>query len=101
MNTLLSTPFVGSYELREKLPLLLRGLEGKHPELVITQKGKPAGMLLSLKSYLQMKETIEELEEALKEVNDVSYLNELKNEKAEIIHGKGKKAGKVFSELGI
>jgi prevent-host-death family protein len=101
MADILEVPFVGTYELRKNLPLLLRRLQKMGEGVVVTQKGKPAGMLLSVKRYLEMKMLNEELEDALRELADKNYLAELAAARKEIITGKGKKARKVFSQLGI
>jgi len=98
---ILEIPFVGTYELRKNLPLLLRRLEKGQEGVVVTQKGKPAGMLLSIKRYLEMKMIIEELEEAIRELKDKKYLEELAAAREEIFAGKGKKAKDVFNELGV
>jgi len=94
---ILEIPFVGTYELRKNLPLLLRRLEKGQEGVVVTQKGKPAGMLLSIKRYLEMKMIIEELEEAIRELKDKKYLEELLAAREEIFAGKGQKAKDVFS----
>lgn len=98
---ILEIPFVGAYELRKNLPLLLKRLQKKGEGVVVTRKGKPAAMLLSVKRYLEMKMLNEELEEALKELADKDYLKELLAAEKEIRAGKGKEAKKVFKELGI
>jgi len=100
-SDLFNLPFVGTYELRAKLPLLLSRLQKDDNELVVTQKGKPKGIFLSIKKYLQMKLLIEELEEALRELKDQRYLRELAQAREEILSGKGQKAKDVFTELGI
>lgn len=97
----LGVPFVGAYELRKNLPLLLRRLQKGDEGVVVTRKGKPAAMLLSVKRYLAMKMLNEELEEAIKELADKDYLRELVKAQREIRAGKGKTAQKVFKELGI
>ncbi len=97
----LEIPFVGAYELRKNLPLLLSRLQRGDEGVVVTRKGKPAAMLLSVKKYLGMKMINEELEEAIKELADKSYLQELAKARKEIRAGKGTKARVVFEELGI
>jgi prevent-host-death family protein len=101
MTDLLQVPFVGAYELRKDLPLLLRRLQKERGELVVTQKGKPAGMLLSVKRYLELKMLAEELEDAIKELADKKYQEELAAAEKEIRTGKGQKASEVFKKLGI
>lgn len=98
---ILEVPFVGTYELRKNLPLLLRRLQKSDEGVVVTRRGKPAAMLLSVQKYLAMKMLNEELEEAIKELADKDYLKELAKAEREIRAGKGKAAQKVFKELGI
>lgn len=98
---ILEIPFVGAYELRKNLSLLLAQLQRKGDGVVVTQKGKPAAMLLSVKRYLEMKMLVEELEEAIKELADKDYMAELLAAEKEIRAGKGKTAEEVFKKLGI
>ncbi|MDP3955155.1 MAG: type II toxin-antitoxin system Phd/YefM family antitoxin [bacterium] len=98
---ILGIPFVGTYELRKNLPLLLAQIQRKGDGVVVTQKGKPAAMLLSIKRYLEMKGLVEELEEAIKELADKDYMAELLVDEKEIRVGKGKTAEEVFKKLGI
>ncbi len=98
---LFQLPFVGAYELRAKLPTLLARLQKEGNQLVVTQKGKPKGVLLSIKDYLRMKFLIEELEEALRELADKRYLKQLLQARHEILTGKGEKAEDVFAQLEI
>jgi len=98
---ILDASFVGAYELRKNLPLLLGRLQKTDEGVVVTRKGKPAAMLLSVKKYLAMKMLNEELEEAVRELADKDYLRELLKAQKEIRAGKGKTAQKVFKELGL
>lgn len=98
---ILEFPFVGVYELRKTLPLLLKRLQSDDGSIVVTKKGQPKAMLLSLKKYLEIKMVNEELEEAMKELADKDYLMELLKGQKEIRAGKGKGVKKVFDELGI
>jgi prevent-host-death family protein len=98
---ILEVSFVGTYELRKDLPLLLARLQKKDEGVVVTQKGKPAAMLLPVKKYLEMKMLNEELEDALRELVDKDYILELLKAEKEIRAGKGKETKKVFKELGI
>ncbi len=98
---ILEIPFVGAYQLRKDLPLLLHRLQKGDDGMMVTQRGKPAAMLLSLKKYQAMKMLIEELEEAVKELANKEYMGELAKAEREIRSGKGQKAEEVFKELGI
>ncbi len=92
MNSLIQNQFVGTYELRKKLPFLLAGL--KEGELVVTKQGKPAAVLMAIEEYL-------ELQEAMKEFGDPAYFSELLAAKKEIQAGKGAAAKKFFKKLGV
>ena len=98
---ILEIPFVGAYELRKNLPLLLGQIQKKEEGVVVTRKGKPAAILLSIKGYLKMKILNEELEDALKELTDQDYLRGLLTTQKEIRAGKGKEAKKLFKELNL
>jgi prevent-host-death family protein len=98
---ILQIPFVGAYELRKNLPVLLRQLQKGQEGVVVTQKGKPAGMLISLKAYQEMKMLNEELEDALKELADKKFLVDLARAVEVIKAGGGKEAKKIFKDLKI
>ena len=98
---ILQLPFVGTFELRKNLPSLLKQLDRGGKEVVLTQKGKPTAMLLSIKKYLKLKALNEELEEAIRELADTKNLKELVAASEEIKSGKGKKAKDVFRQLGV
>ncbi len=97
---ILESSFVGAYQLRKDLPLLLKRLNRKRGQIVVTQKGKPAAMLMSLKRYFELKTLAEELEEVVREMTDKKYLKSLLTERKEIKTGKGKVASDFFKELG-
>lgn len=95
LYTLLDKKFVGSDDLRKKLTNILNTLP-KEKEVVITQNGKPKGVLLAIKSYLE----IEELYEQIADLNP--KLIKRVNEAVEDVrkHG-GIPAKQVWKELGI
>lgn len=97
----LNTQFVGSFELRQSLPLLLEQIQKKGDGFVVTNKGKPVAMLISVKSYLEIKTLNEELEDAMRDLADKAYMKELDEARSGIVAGKGKDAKKVFKSLGI
>ena len=102
MNTdIIRSTFIGAFELRKNLTTLLNKLQKRKEEIVVTQNGKPAAMLLSLDKYLEMKELNDELEEALKELSNKEYIKSMIAEVESVKSGQGKKAGKLFKELGI
>ncbi|KKS96699.1 MAG: hypothetical protein UV73_C0009G0050 [Candidatus Gottesmanbacteria bacterium GW2011_GWA2_43_14] len=97
----IQSTFIGAFELRKNLSDLLSKLQKKKTEIVVTQNGKPAAMLLSLDKYLEMKELNEELEEALNELSNRKYIKTLKGEVEIVRSGKGLKARKLFQKLGL
>lgn len=94
MLDVLSTPFVGTHELRRKLTKLLNQLRDERREFVITQQGKPIAILSDMEAYLEMKQ-------AIREFSDPAYLAELLRAKRQIRSGKGILAKKVFAKRGI
>src|SRR3989338_2082167 len=98
---IIQSTFIGAFELRKNLSGLLNKLQKKKEEIVVTQNGKPAAMLLSLDKYLEMKQVNEELEEALNELTNKEYIKILKSEVELVRKGKGQKAGNLFKKLGL
>ena len=98
---IINSTFIGAYELRKNLTDLLAKLHGKKEEIVVTQNGKPAAMLLSVAKYLEMKQLNEELEDAMRELANKEYLKTLTGAVAEIRQKKRKSAQKLFKELGL
>ena len=98
---IIQSTFIGAYELRKNLTALLNKLQRRKEEIVVTQNGKPVAMLLSLDKYIEMKELNEELEDSLKELANKEYIKSIIYEVEQVKQGKGKKASKLFKELGI
>jgi len=98
---IINSTFIGSYELRKNLTDLLAKLRGKKEEIVVTQNGKPAAMLLSVAKYLEMKQLNEELEDAMRELANKEYLKTLTDAVGEVRQKRGKSARKLFKELGL
>ncbi|OGG12159.1 hypothetical protein A3J20_02385 [Candidatus Gottesmanbacteria bacterium RIFCSPLOWO2_02_FULL_42_29] len=96
---LIQSTFIGAFELRKNLTSLLQKLQKRKEEIVVTQNGKPAAMLLSLEKYLEMKEMNEELKEALNELTNKQYIKTLKSEVELVRKGKGQKAEKVIEKF--
>lgn len=93
MFSLIQNQFVGTYELRKRLSGLLGNLK-KGKEIVITKRGKPSAILMAIEEYL-------ELQEAMREFADPSYLKELLAAKEEIDSDRGVPAKDFFKKLGI
>jgi len=48
-------------EVKARLPELVRGVEDREEEVVVTRKGKPAAVLVNHAEYERLKETIDVL----------------------------------------
>lgn len=48
-------------EVKARLPELVRGVEDRDEEVVVTRKGKPAAVLISHAEYERLKETLDVL----------------------------------------
>ncbi|MBI2906258.1 MAG: type II toxin-antitoxin system Phd/YefM family antitoxin [Chloroflexi bacterium] len=94
MIKLLKNAFVGTHELRRNLTKILADLEREGQEVVITQQGKPAAIIMDVEKYL-------EIQEALKEFSDPEYVAALLEANREIEEGKGIPAEEVFRERGL
>lgn len=86
---------VGVDDLRRRLTNILDKLP-KEGEIVITQRGKPKGVLIDVASYLEW----EELQEQ-KADSDPKLVRSLNKALAEAKSGKKIPADKVFKDLGI
>ncbi|MBI2315248.1 type II toxin-antitoxin system prevent-host-death family antitoxin [Candidatus Daviesbacteria bacterium] len=95
LYSLLDKKFIGADDLRKQLTDILSKLP-KEKEIVITQNGKPKGVLLDIKSYLEIEELYEQIADfdpkLIKKVNKA--VEEIKK------HG-GIPAEKVWKQLGI
>lgn len=95
ITDLLEKRFIGADDLRKQLTNILNGL-AKNKEVVITQHGRPKGILLDIATYIKMQELADGLADYdpkfIKKMNRV--LDDVKK------HG-GISADKVWEELGI
>ena len=58
---ILQKKFIGVDDLRRELTEILNRLPKEGGEIVITQHGKPQAVLFDLESYLELRETIDDL----------------------------------------
>lgn len=95
LANLLDKKFVGADDLRKELTNILDKLP-KDGDIVITQYGQPRGILMDVKSYLEMEELYEQLADLnpklIKRVN--AAVEDTKK------HG-GIPAEQVWKQLGI
>lgn len=54
--------FIGTDDLRKKLTDILDKLPDEGGEIIVTQHGKPQAILIDLESYLELYETMEDLQ---------------------------------------
>ena len=101
MINALSLPFVGSHELRKDLTRLLDNVKKTNEPVVITSQGKPTAILTSVENYNQLQEAVEELQLAIRELSDKTYIKALVEEKKKLRAGRGIPAEKLYKELGI
>lgn len=80
-------------EARTNLPTLVDNAKNKLDEYVITVKGKPAAILLSIDEYESLKETLEIM-------SDKELMKELKEAEEDIKAGRFQTWEEVKKELG-
>ncbi len=93
MVDLLGNPFVGVHELRKELTALLEQVQGEGVDLVVTQQGKPAAVMMSVERYL-------ELQQALRDLLDPEYVRALLEARREIREGQGVPLEEALKERG-
>ncbi|MSQ40094.1 MAG: type II toxin-antitoxin system Phd/YefM family antitoxin [Dehalococcoidia bacterium] len=93
MVDLLGNPFVGVHELRKELTALLEQVQGEGVDLVVTQQGKPAAVMMSVERYL-------ELQQALRDLSDPEYVRALLEARREIREGQGITIEEALKERG-
>ncbi len=93
MVDLLGNPFVGVHELRKELTALLEQVQREGVDLVVTQQGKPAAVIMSVERYL-------ELQQALRDLSDPEYVRALLEARREIREGHGVALEEALKELG-
>lgn len=59
---LIRKKYIGTDDLRKRLTEILDALPDEGGEVVVTQHGQPQAILLDLESYLDLYETIEDLQ---------------------------------------
>lgn len=95
LSHILDKKFIGTDDLRKDLTSILNLLP-KEGKIVITQHGKPKGMLIDIGSYLETEELLEQIADSnpklIKKVNDAL---------ADVKKNGGIPAEEVFKQLGI
>ncbi len=86
--------FISIRELRPKLSNVLKRIHNKFERYVITRKGKPEAILLSVEDYESMVETLE-IE------SDKALMKRLKKAEKDLRAGKGTTLAEIHKELGL
>jgi antitoxin YefM len=81
-------------EARSTLSELLDEVNERHEHVVITRKGRPAGVMLSNEEYEALAETLEVLE-------DDATLDALRESEADVREGRVQPLDEVRRELGL
>lgn len=96
LNTaeLVKKKFIGTDDLRKRLTDILDRLPETGGEIVVTQHGKPQAVLLDLESYLNLYETLEDLQRP-------GFIKSIYKELEEIDKGKGISHEQLKKNLGL
>ena len=86
--------FIGTDELRKELSDILNNLPNEGGEIVVTQHGKPQAVLVDLESYLNLYETLEDLQRP-------GFIESLYEDLKEIDKGKFVSHEQLKKNLGI
>ncbi len=90
----LQKKFIGTDELRKGLTDILNNLSDKGGEIVVTQHGQPQAILIDLQSYLNLYETLEDLQKP-------GFIESIYEGLKEIDEGKGISHEQLKKNLGI
>ncbi len=85
---------VGIRELRPKLPRILRHISARFDRYVVTKRGKPEAVILSVQDY-------ESLLETLDIDRDAAALARLRQAEQDRKHGRGKPLAVLHKEMGL
>lgn len=92
MLNLLQNQFIGVYELRKTLPKVLSFLKKENEAVVVTRQGKPAAVMMDIEYYL-------ELQEALGDLTEPGYTDQLNEAVEDVKKRKGVPAQKLYKQL--
>lgn len=91
---LLQKKFIGTDDLRKRLTDILNKLPEEGGEIIVTQHGTPQAILLDIQSYLDLHETLEDLQRP-------GFIESIYEELKEIDKGKGVSHEQLKKNLGI
>jgi antitoxin YefM len=81
-------------ELRPKLPEVMRDIDSKMDRFVITKRGKPAALMMSIEDYESIMETLDIL-------SNSGMAKRIKEAEAEVKKGKVKALSEIEKEMGL
>lgn len=94
IGQLLNKKFIGTDDLRKRLTDILNKLPEEGGEIVVTQHGKPQAILIDLESYLDLQETLEDLQTP-------GFIESIHQVAKEIKAGKGITHEQLLKELEL
>jgi prevent-host-death family protein len=80
--------------LRPKLPKIIKTVDSKLDRFIITKRGKPAALLMSIDDYESLLETIDVL-------SDKKLIKRLRKAEKELEKGKVKALDEIEKEMGL
>ncbi len=95
ISSILAKQFIGTDDFRKDLSTILDKLP-KEKKVVITQHGKPKGVLIDVKSYLEYEELLEQIADS-----DPKLIKRVNAAVADVKKNGGIPAEQVWKESGI
>lgn len=86
--------YIGTDDLRKRLTEILDKLPEEGGEVIVTQHGQPQAILVALDSYLDLYETIEDLQRP-------NFIESIHEGAREIEQGKGLTMAQLKKNLGL
>lgn len=93
-SDLIRKKFIGTDDLRKRLTEVLDKLPDEGGEIIVTQHGQPQAVLVDLDSYLNLYETLEDLQRP-------GFIESIYEGLREIDEGKGITHKQLLKKLGI
>ncbi len=81
-------------ELRPRLPKVIEEIDSRMDRFIVTKRGKPAALMMSIDDYESMLET-------LSVCTDRKLVKRLKAAEREVKSGKGRSLDEIEKELGL
>lgn len=91
---LIQKRYIGTDDLRKKLSEILAKLPEEGGEIIVTQHGKPQAVLIDVESYLDLYETIEDLQRP-------GFIESIHKEVGKVKKGRGMTHEQLLKELKL